>query len=918
LIRSLLLLLVLAGPAAAQIDPSGTWRTLHTDHFRIHFRPAYRTLAVEAAAEAERAYALLASELHPPRGTIDLTLADDVDAPNGFTTTFPSNRITVLLVPPVADPALRAYDSWRRLVIVHELAHVFHLDRSRGIWKVLQGAFGRAPGLFPNDYQPSWVVEGLATYYESRFTAGGRAAGSFHRQVVAADASGGRARSPWDALYFTRWPGGLAPYAYGSRYWEHVAGTAGDSAVPRFVEATAGQLIPFRVGRPLRRVGVPRGLTDEWTRALAAATPAETATRSRRIAGGLRSAPVPRIAPDGRRVAYLWDDGRGSRQLRVVDADDWRVLRSRRVTGQVSYDWLGDTLVVAQLEFTSRWRLRSDLFRWTPDGVWRRATRGARLIEPRAGGGTLASLAISAGDNAPTLAGVADPPGTTWGAVVPSPDGRWVVASRHRSGHWALVRWPAAAPESAAVLAEPAGGVADPTWGGGGVMYVSDVAGFPQVHLWTEGHGIAQLTAEPFGALAPAPQPDGTILFTTLAAGGWELRAVAPAGRGWSPPAVPAAASFDSAPPVALRETGYAAFGSLRPHFWIPVVKGGDAAGTFFGGFTAGVDAVGRDAYFVFGLVSARPWRAQGGAALVTHRLGNPTLDLSTSSEWSQIGTTGASRAVLRNELDAAIGATFVTQRWRGFASLRVAAEYEGARFAVAPDTTVTAVCAGCVPSDLVGGSVSVALGYAVSAPLAVSPQDGFQATLLYLRWEAQGTGRWSDEARARVAVYARLGPRVSFASPVLAARLAVGAIAGPIPRQFSVGGVSSGVVDVGFGATLGQTRTFPVRGYDADVLFGRRVATVAVEYRLPLALVGKSLGHLPLGADKLSLAVFADAGDAWDAGQAARLHRLRSAGVEFVGDLTVSYDFPFRVRLGVAQPAAGHPRAYAAFASDF
>src|SRR6266436_2207306 len=181
----LLTLLLLTSPAVAQVDPSGSWRTLHTEHFRIHFRPALRARAVVAAAEAERAYALLSTELHPPRGVIDLTLSDDVDTPNGFTSIFPSNRFTILLVPPVTDPALQTYDSWERLVIVHELTHVFHLDRSRGVWKTLQAVFGRAPGLFPNQYQPSWVIEGLATYYESRFTAGGRAEGSYHREAVA-------------------------------------------------------------------------------------------------------------------------------------------------------------------------------------------------------------------------------------------------------------------------------------------------------------------------------------------------------------------------------------------------------------------------------------------------------------------------------------------------------------------------------------------------------------------------------------------------------------------------------------------------------------------------------------------------------------------------------------------------------------
>src|SRR5258705_13386200 len=107
--RTLLLLALLLLPniVSAQVDPSGSWRTLHTKHFRIHFRPSLRARSTLAAAEAERAYTLLSSELHPPRGIIDLTLSDDVDTPNGFTTVFPSNRFTILLVPPVTDPALQ-------------------------------------------------------------------------------------------------------------------------------------------------------------------------------------------------------------------------------------------------------------------------------------------------------------------------------------------------------------------------------------------------------------------------------------------------------------------------------------------------------------------------------------------------------------------------------------------------------------------------------------------------------------------------------------------------------------------------------------------------------------------------------------------------------------------------------------------
>jgi hypothetical protein len=919
---TLLALLFFPAIASAQVDPSGNWRTLHTDHFRIHFRPSYRARAVLVAAEAERAYALLSSELHPPRGVVDVTLSDDVDTPNGFTTVFPSNRFTILLVPPVTDPALQTYDSWERLVTVHELTHVFHLDRSRGLWKTLQSVFGRVPGLFPNQYQPSWVTEGLATYYESRFTAGGRAEGSFHREVVAADAASGHARTPWDALLFTRWPGGLAPYAYGSRFWEFLSRNGNDSIVPRFVEKSAGQFIPFRVGRPLRHAGATQPLADEWSRAIATAVPASPpagGARAQLLVGRLRSQPVPRVSPDGGSLAYLYDDGRGARRVRVVDPKSGAVRRSHRVNGGVSYDWLGDTLIVAQLEFTNRWTIRSDLWRWAPDGAWTRLTTNARLIEPRAGAGTLSSLKLAGGGDTPTIA--AAPIGGTWGPTVPSPDGQWIVATRNQNGRWELVRWPSGQAQAVRVLAQASGdaAIADPVWtsDGASVLFTTDAGGFPQVHRWRESDGISQLTTEPFGARAPAPLPDGRILFTTLGGNGWELRVVAPRPVPVAPAQL-APAAFDSAPHVAMRETGYSSWGSLRPHFWIPLGINAGEAGHFFGVGTAGADAVGRYAYFVEAEFSPSPARVQGSLFLINRSLGDPVLDFYVSNRWSLVGTDSTGHVVSQNRPEGAIGATVVAQRWRSFVSLRLAAEYEGRRFVSIPDTNLSAICNGCIDRDRVGGSAALSIGSAVSAPLSISLQDGATASLLYRRKEEQGTARWLNEVRARGNVYLRVGPRVGFGYSVLALRGAIGALDGPINDVFSVGGVSSGGVEFLLGQTVGAFRTFPVRGYAGGVLHGRRAASLTAEYRMPLALLGRALGHLPLGADKLSFAVFGDVGDAWDAGAPARLNRLRSVGAELIGDMTVTYDLPLRLRLGVAQPATGNPQVYAAFAADF
>ncbi len=257
--------------------------------------------------------------------------------------------------------------------------------------------------------------------------------------------------------------------------------------------------------------------------------------------------------------------------------------------------------------------------------------------------------------------------------------------------------------------------------------------------------------------------------------------------------------------------------------------------------------------------------------------------------------------------------------------SLRVAGEYEGRRFAAQPDTPLVAVCTGCTARDLVGGSVSVGLARAFAGPLSVSPENGFSLSALVRRREQQGSTRWSNEVRGRAGLYLHVPGPGGFAHSVLALRLAAGATAGPITNTLGVGGVSSGSLALGFGRSFGTARAFPVRGYAGGTLRGRRAATASIEYRIPLALIGKGVGHLPVGADKVSLSVFGDAGDAWDPGMRARLTHLASAGAELVSDVTINYDFPLRLRVGVAQPiaplpagGARRPQVYLGFSSDF
>src|SRR5207249_7064045 len=92
-----------------------------------------------------------------------------------------------------------------------------------------------------------------------------------------------------------------------------------------------------------------------------------------------------------------------------LDAATGRPLAAHRVNGGVDYDWLGDTLVVTQLDFTSPWRIRSDLYRWVPGRAWRRVTHGARLVAPGAGGGRDRKSVVGPASGRPTVPAPAPP-----------------------------------------------------------------------------------------------------------------------------------------------------------------------------------------------------------------------------------------------------------------------------------------------------------------------------------------------------------------------------------------------------------------------------------------------------------------------------------------------------------------------------
>jgi WD40-like Beta Propeller Repeat len=957
-----LLLAVMTLPAVGQVSPNKRYFTLHTQHFYIHFTAATEPTARRVAADAERAYAQLAAELHPPRGPIDVLISDDVDFSNGSATPFPTNRIVVYANPPIQSSSLRFTNDWGAMVITHELTHIFHLDRTRGFWRLGQYVFGRSPYLFPNEYSPAWLTEGLAVYEESRLTGAGRVEGSEHRMIARASAIDHSFPALSQAsLAAPQFPFGEAAYAYGSLFVDYIARTRGAPAIRRFVEKSSADLpylidIPARQGLGVSFTRAYRDWRDSIFRSVsgfnAAATPLpgwHDLTRE----GVLVSSPrwldentLAYTGSSGREVYAAWSvDGTGRRE---------RIGRRNSESPQVKLPDGG--LLFAQLEFTSPYEIRSDLF--VQRGSHQsRLTRDARLSLPdvRADGEIVAVQTVPGGTRLVRVSrdGRRIAPITGGGLDVQWNEPRW----SHRGDRIAAIRWRLGG-LSEVVVIDTAGteqGVfasghsvqATPTWSrdDSSIFYTSDRTGTAQIYLTTLASGRELRVSDAAAGLFD-PQLDvpgqargmtadgrdglalGTIAAIALRGDGYHL-GVAPCCQ--TSPAEPSVAApnlasiaVDSSP-----AQPYSPWRQLWPRYWVPSYNEGLVSNRpRIGGETGGNDIIGRHAWDLTVQVPADNSGVTGGFAYSYAGLGLPVIDVFASRDWALLGHVvdqtpqhNILGEIRRRVDDAELDASWVRQRYRSAFAVTAGTGLEQYSYVGVPNGTIQLIDTTGVFRSHFYPRVLFGARYArtQAAPYSISPEDGFiAAATARERWRTDVSGSASTSIVGAATAYKSLD-LPGFAHHVLALRGAAGWRDARATGYFEVGGTSGTPVTIIANYTVGEgARDFGVRGFAPASLVGTRAFAGSAEYRLPLVMPGRGLGSLPFFIQRSSLSLFTDYGTAWCSAVltlvctqadvnnfALTEHRyLGSYGAELnVNAAVLSWDAPYRFRFGVAAP---------------
>lgn len=966
---ALLLGLVVATPARAQgPDPRGAARTIATAHFRVHFEPAHEPIARRAAAYAEQAWTWLAQELAVPDVPIELLIADNVDATNGFATIFPTNRIVVYALPPQFVPELRHYDDWLQVVIAHELVHIFHLDRARGLWKLGRHVLGRHPGLAPNAYLPSWVKEGIAVHYEVAFTGAGRLASSEWPMLARSAAVAERLppASDW-SLATSRFPLAQHAYGYGAMLITQLAARDDGRGLRRFVDHVGGHVIPWRIDHAAKRAfgttfsAADRAFRDSLQRVGDSARALSAAVRDappmQRATGMQWFAEQPRWVSDST-VLLTMNDGEdvaGVYEARVP-AEPAQPITLQRLARRNSLEattQLADgTRIFAQSDFTDPFSVRARLWRTSPDGREAPLDGTERLFLPdaRPDGELVAVRAIPGttelvrvardGTVRPIARGSLD---TAWTEPRWDPRGHRLVAVRFvRGGVQEIVLLDTLGVETAIVHAAR-GFAVSPTFTPDGerLVWADDRSGALQLVIADAraGAGAAPrwLTQSPTGVSWPSVSPDGARIAALEAdVRGWQL-VVLPLHEGW--PSVPrtpgtrpyaATARAPTITPDTTPSTPYRPWRQLLPHWWMPIVGEGSDGGATYGASTSGRDVRGQHAWAAQATRHPTREEVEGSAAWRVRALPavgswQPALDVSASQGWDRFALVDSARAPVgelgRRARFGTLALTLARPRVRTAATLAVGAQLERRAFVTRPDTLLDRLdrlfARGTTYPSLFA---SAAWSNTMRPWRAISTEDGVSVgATVQRRWrdDRADLGSWRSTAELR----AYQGFRVAgFAHHVLAARLSGGLADRNAPSEFTTGGTSGTQAELLPGVIVGDpARLFGVRGFAPGTQRGARAVAGTVEYRAPLGMPSRGAGMLPLFLDRVSLAMFADAGRAWCGAserggpqatvlclpRGVRDGWLASAGAEVALDLGVQWDAPYRARLGVAQPVA-------------
>lgn len=923
------------------VDPTLDWKTIENEHIYVHYADGNKEIAERALAIAEAAHQQLSKVLDwTPEEKTHVVLSDQTDQPNGLASPLFFNYTVLFLAPPTSVNTLEDFDDWFTTLIFHEYTHIIHLDKSSGAPEFLRNIFGRFLFLFPNLFQPSWVLEGLATYRETDITRGiGRGQSTFYASMMREEVVNGVQPVSHVNLPVSSWPAGTTRYLYGVYFMTFLVEEYGEEKLYEWIEEYSDNLVPFFINLNADKV-FGKNLTALWQEfeqwlnkkfqpqidAIDAKglTPTEQISKDAYRTGGVHIFKKK----TGDEIYYVSNGGYKGASLTRINTDGSQedlveVNGSANLDGHPSAG-----LLLTQTEFCNNYTAYKDIYLYVAEtDSLKRLTECGRYLYVSWHTDGKQIVAVHHEQSRFELHLLDDDANlqqVLWraegdeiiGEIDVSPDGKKVVATVWRKGEGWNVELFDLSDKKWMKISTGTNIAASPQFdSAGNILFSLEHEGvYNLFRYYCDSAKLEQLTNLVGGAFQPVQaEAGGSIYYTGYSAQGTAVYKIK--DKAISAPEDSASVFDDTRLQIIdysiapQGEKDYSAWSNMYPRWWFPTIELTEQRSEF-GVTTMGADALGIHNYSLTASYDSKLEEFAGRLSyayadrifLSANRMNEIVLD--ASNELDRISYRDIASAVL------AFPDTYFQTR-------------SNVLFSLIYDKTKDAeLVIGALPlEDFEDHILGLAWLYdsADRNPLSISLVDGMKLKLV-----AEDSDALHSDFRGQAYTfdwrqYIRTGKE-----SVLALRFLQG-WGTDQPRPYKLGG--EGVSDEAIGILVGfnnesvfNQRSYALRGYKEGLpqLRGRRAQLLTGEWRFPLQRIEKGLMVPPVGIMQWFGNIFAEVGSAY---QDSPETYYSSAGVELTADISLFYHLVLRTRLGYAHgfdKDLGDDRVYLKIGSSF
>lgn len=166
------ILLLFPFNSSARYDPSLKWRTLSTNNFVIYYPEGHELMAQRILSLSDEVHTDVTGYFGVEPRLCPIVLDTGTDIFNGFFSLFP-NRISLYETPLYTVRGLGPASDSMDLVFTHEYTHYVNITSKSGWYGIVTNVLGDGLAI-SNMLSPGWLVEGITTNTETKFTDGGR------------------------------------------------------------------------------------------------------------------------------------------------------------------------------------------------------------------------------------------------------------------------------------------------------------------------------------------------------------------------------------------------------------------------------------------------------------------------------------------------------------------------------------------------------------------------------------------------------------------------------------------------------------------------------------------------------------------------------------------------------------------------